>query len=117
MTMPELETKPAPKSKRHAKHHKHEKSEAKEAKRRVHETQVRQLGMRARYKVTDVSTSHLNVKEVTLTPQHDSSIPEERRYGKTKPLGQIVLGDVDNPPAQAFFLLGKQFYVDFTEIL
>jgi hypothetical protein len=50
---------------------------------------------------------------VSLAPQYDPTIDEDRRYSKATPSGSIELL-IDNPPAEAFFEPGKLVYVDFT---
>jgi hypothetical protein len=52
--------------------------------------------------------------EVTLTPQYDTSIEEDKRFAKATPSGTIQLY-IDNPSASDYLALGKFFYVDFTE--
>ena len=51
--------------------------------------------------------------EVTLTPQFDDAIEENKRFAKATPSGTIQIY-VDNPPAEQSLALGKLFYVDFT---
>ena len=53
--------------------------------------------------------------EVVLSPQYDMSIPEDQRYAKATPMGQISL-TIDNPAASEQLALGKAFYVDFTPV-
>jgi hypothetical protein len=53
--------------------------------------------------------------EVTLTPQYDQSIEEDKRFAKATPSGTIQLY-IDSPPASDYLALGKVFYVDFTEV-
>lgn len=54
--------------------------------------------------------------EFTFTPHYDPSIPEDQRFNKASPSGQMVLR-VDNPAVVEFWAprVGKQFYLDFTE--
>jgi hypothetical protein len=77
--------------------------------------------VRAKFQVTKVAQScygpNLNVgTEITLTPQYDTSVEEDRRFSKYTPSGTILLY-VDNPPAAEQLALGKYFYVDFTEVI
>lgn len=51
--------------------------------------------------------------EVVLSPQYDTSIPEDQRFAKATPQGSISL-TIDNPAAVDQLTLGKAFYVDFT---
>lgn len=80
--------------------------------------------VRAKFQVTKVSKNYYRgadgkpvegSTEVTLTPQYDQSIEEDRRYAKATPSGTIILM-VDNPPAAAYLEPGQQFYVDFTRV-
>jgi hypothetical protein len=73
------------------------------------------MPVRAKFKVTKVATTEYPAKEVTLTPQYDPTIEEDRRFANTTPSGTIQLY-IDNPPAADQLALGKFFYVDFTEV-
>lgn len=71
---------------------------------------------RAKFKVTSI-TEHAGWggKTVTLSPQYDTTIEEDRRYAKATPSGEIKL-TIDNPPALEQFKNGQFMYVDFTPI-
>jgi hypothetical protein len=80
--------------------------------------------VRAKFTVSNISKSYYagangepveGSTYVTLTPQYDSSIEEDRRYAKATPSGEIRL-QVDNPPAVEYLKPGQQFYVDFTKV-
>lgn len=80
--------------------------------------------VRAKFVVSKVSKSYYRGSdgkacegsaEITLHPQYDQSIEEDRRFAKATPSGTIVL-TVDNPPAAAYLEPGQQFYVDFTRV-
>lgn len=43
----------------------------------------------------------------------DGEIPENERYHKYTPSGELKI-TVDNPPAQEQFALGEYYYLDFT---
>ena len=45
---------------------------------------------------------------------HDTATEENKRFSKATPNGSLEM-TVDNPPAQAFFELGKTYYLDFTK--
>jgi hypothetical protein len=77
--------------------------------------QRRNQMVRAKFMVTKVATTNYGQKEITLSPQYDNSIEEDRRFAKATPSGTIQLY-VDNPPASDYLELGKQFYVDFTKV-
>ena len=71
--------------------------------------------VRAKFVVSKTCTSSGGGVEVTLYPQYDLSIEEDKRFAKATPSGSITLY-IDNPPASAYLGLGKYFYVDFTEV-
>jgi hypothetical protein len=73
------------------------------------------MSVRAKFQVQSIkelawSKTH---REITLAPQYDTSIPEDRRYATATPSGSIMLM-VDNPAASDQLKLGEFFYVDFT---
>lgn len=72
--------------------------------------------VRAKFVVQSI-TSHANWsgKTVTLTPQYDTTIEEDRRFAKATPSGEIKMS-IDNPPALEQFKEGQAFYVDFTPV-
>ena len=45
---------------------------------------------------------------------HDTVTEENSRFAKYTPSGQLEM-TVDNPPAQEFFELGKNYYLDFSK--
>lgn len=79
--------------------------------------------VRAKFMVTRVQQHYYSSangpvegsKEIFLTPQYDTSIPEDQRYSKATPSGEIRL-QIDNPSAAAYLKPGTQFYVDFTSV-
>lgn len=71
--------------------------------------------VRAKFRVTKIAKTHWGSTEVTLTPEYDQAIPEDQRFAKATPSGQIQLL-IDNPPAVEYLKLGGFFYVDFTEV-
>ena len=71
--------------------------------------------VRAKFQVSKVAKTSYGQIEVTLTPQYDQSIEEDKRFSKATPSGTIQLL-IDNPPASDYLALGKFFYVDFTEV-
>jgi hypothetical protein len=52
---------------------------------------------------------------IVLRPQYDQTIGEDKRFAKATPSGEVTMY-VDNPPAQAFFELGKAYYLDFSKV-
>lgn len=73
------------------------------------------MSVRAKFTVQSVKqfAGPYGSKVITLSPQYDTSIPEDQRYAKATPQGEISL-TIDNPAASDQLALGKAFYVDFT---
>ena len=71
--------------------------------------------VRGKFQVTKIAKTSYGSTEITLTPNYDSSIPEDRKYAKSTPSGTIQLS-VDNPPAVEYLALGEFVYVDFTKV-
>ena len=65
--------------------------------------------------VTETYSPTYQQTRVVLTPQYDDKLPEDQKYAKSTPRGEIWM-QVDNPPALAQFVPGKVFYVDFTPV-
>ena len=78
--------------------------------------QKEQQMVRAKFMVQEVRHHHWNKDSVTiiLRPQYDTTIEEDKRYAKATPSGELSM-QVDNPPAAAFFELGKTYYLDFSK--
>ena len=73
--------------------------------------------VRAKFTVSEIR-QHANTTGATtivLRPQYDTSVEEDRRFAKYTPSGELTMY-VDNPPAQAFFELGKAYYLDFSKV-
>lgn len=75
------------------------------------------MSIRAKFQVTSItemawSKTH---REITLSPQYDTSIPEDRRFAKATPAGSLTM-TVDNPAASDQLELGKFFYLDFVPV-
>lgn len=51
-------------------------------------------------------------RQYTLAPIYDTSTPENERFTKATPWGELKM-NVDNPAAR--LEVGKVYYVDFTE--
>lgn len=51
-------------------------------------------------------------RQYTLNPVYDTSTPENERFAKATPWGELRM-NVDNPAAR--FEVGKVYYLDFTE--
>lgn len=54
--------------------------------------------------------------EFVFTPQYNPETPEDQRFSKASPSGEMRI-TVDNPPVVEYWMsrMGKQFYLDFTE--
>ena len=75
------------------------------------------MTVRGKFKVVKVAQMDWSptIREITLCPQYDTSIPEDQRYATATPSATITM-TVDNPIASDQLALGKFFYVDFTEV-
>jgi hypothetical protein len=74
--------------------------------------------VRAKFMVTRVSRRSWDSgrgADITLEPQYDSTIEEDRRYAQATPSGRMEMS-VDNPKAIEALALGKTCYVDFTPV-
>ena len=72
--------------------------------------------VRAKFMVQEIRRHHYGnpgATTIILRPQYDENIEEDKRFAKATPTGEISMY-VDNPPAQAFFELGKKYYLDFS---
>lgn len=54
-------------------------------------------------------------KTFVFQAQYDTSIPEQARFAKATPSGQLRM-QVDNPGAIEQFELGQAYYLDFTPV-
>lgn len=72
------------------------------------------MSVKAKFKVESVTDFGPSMgKQVRLRAVSDDGIPENQRYHKYTPSGEITLS-IDNPSAADQFIPGKAFYVDFT---
>ena len=72
------------------------------------------MSVRAKMVLTAVTDFNWGGKSLRFSTQYDASIPEDQRFQKATPSGEISM-QVDNPAALAQFALGKAYYVDFNE--
>lgn len=73
--------------------------------------------VRAKFKVIKVAKLDWGAVEVTMRPEYDDTIEEDKRFNKATPQGGTLLTMViDNPPASDYLELGKFFYVDFNKV-
>jgi hypothetical protein len=70
--------------------------------------------VRAKFQVQAITETSWGAKIFKLAPMYDTSIEEDRRYSKATPSGSLEM-QINNPPAAAFFELGKSYYIDFTK--
>lgn len=54
-------------------------------------------------------------REFTFSANYDTTIPEENRFFKASPSGQLVIS-VDNEAVFPQFTLGKKYYLDFNQV-
>lgn len=74
------------------------------------------MNVRAKFAVTGITDQGVNSpKIVKLTPQYDMGIPEDRRFQKATPWGEISL-HIDNLAVIETLKIGKQFYVDMIPV-
>lgn len=72
--------------------------------------------IRCKFQVTVVElTNDPDTKRVRLDAQYDTSIPEDQSFSKWTPSGSLN-AMISNPAALAQLTVGKQFYVDLTEV-
>jgi len=72
------------------------------------------MSVRAKMVLTAVTDFTWGGKSLKFSTQYDATIPEDQRFQKATPSGEISM-QVDNPAALAQFALGKAYYVDFSE--
>ena len=70
------------------------------------------MSVRSKFRVVSV-TDFGFTKQVKLAAVSGDGIPENARFHKYTPSGQIEM-TIDNPPASEQFTPGKECYVDFT---
>lgn len=73
--------------------------------------------VRGKFKVQEITEFAWGsaARKIVLRPEYDPQIPEDQKYAKATPSGEITMV-IDNPPASDYLKLGKTFYVDFTEV-
>jgi hypothetical protein len=65
--------------------------------------------------ITSTDHGYTTQREVTLRCVYDQDTPEDQRFQKATPSGEIKM-QIDNPAALAQFTVGHAFYVDFTPV-
>ena len=73
--------------------------------------------IRAKFVVESIKQDHWNpdARTVRLTPQYDTSIPEDQRFFNATPSGSISML-INNPAVLTELKLGRKFYIDFTPV-
>jgi hypothetical protein len=70
--------------------------------------------VRAKFIYESIKEYAYGGRELSFLAVYDDGTPENQRFSKATPSGRLTMS-VDNPPAAAFFILGKEYYLDFTE--
>ncbi len=78
------------------------------------------MTIRSKFKLTRIeeskwTASAVSTKTLVFTTQYDGSVPEDQRFCKATPNGEIRMV-VDNPAALAAFELGKDYYFDASPV-
>jgi hypothetical protein len=72
--------------------------------------------VRAKFQlVSETANAGTTAKNLTFQPRYDTSIPEDQRYSKATPSGELKMY-VDNPAALEQLKLGQDYYLDFTPV-
>lgn len=72
------------------------------------------MSVRAKFRCVKVEHSaYMTSVKYTFAPQYDQEIPEDQRFAKASPSGEMWI-QVDNPAAS--FELGEYYYLDFTPV-
>lgn len=75
---------------------------------------------RCKFRLTQISSHKSDVKSgehktYTFTAQYDPSIPDDLRFSKYTPSGEVKIA-VDNPEAAEMFVHGADFYFDISPV-
>lgn len=73
------------------------------------------MTVRAKMRLASITDHHWGAKELTFRAEYDESLPEDQRFAKATPSGEIKM-HVDNPAALDQFALGQSYYVDFNAV-
>jgi len=71
--------------------------------------------VRAKFICQSIKVYAYGGREMRLVTVYDDVTPENQRFSKNTPSGTLTI-TVDNPSAAAFFIPGKQYYLDFTAV-
>ena len=69
--------------------------------------------VRAKFRLSAVTFNEGGSRTYKFTTDYDSDIPEDQRFQKATPWGEITM-NVDNPAVFDHFEIGKSYYADFT---
>ena len=74
------------------------------------------MTVRAKFTLQSVKTYGGEGRELQFYAQYDTTIPEDQRFAKASPSGNMTIA-IDNPAALAMFegKIGKAFYLDMVE--
>lgn len=73
------------------------------------------MTVRAKLHLKSETTYEWGGKKLAFETRYDPSIPEDIRFQKATPTGEIFM-HIDNPAALAQFEMGKDYYVDFSPV-
>jgi hypothetical protein len=73
------------------------------------------MTVRAKLQLTKVTHTLGGARELTFEARYDDKIPEDQRFQKATPWGQLTM-TVDNPAALAQFMIGDHYYLDFKRV-
>ena len=71
------------------------------------------MTVRAKFTLSAITHNAGGGKTYKFFPVHDNSTPENARFTKYTPSGELTML-VDNPAVEGSFVLGKEYYVDFS---
>lgn len=69
------------------------------------------MGVRCKFQLTEATTYPSGMRKLVFRPNYDETIPEDQRFAKASPSGQLEI-QVDNPVAAQFFEIGAFYYFD-----
>lgn len=71
--------------------------------------------MRAKFQVHEIGKTMWGATKATLSAVSDDGTPENQRFAKATPQGQMTI-NIDNPSAADFLQVGKSYYLDFSPV-
>jgi hypothetical protein len=70
--------------------------------------------VRGKFTLNSTTNHSYGGQTFNFSAVYDTGTEENKRFAKATPSGTLQM-TVDNPPAQAFFELGKSYYLDFSK--